>query len=76
MEIEGDGEKMTVPAGASLPDGSDEATLPDINFDDGKLSKHLQHVSFVDIVQRIKQISIVMLGLMLKKPLPLLECEH
>ncbi|KAF7784425.1 hypothetical protein Agabi119p4_590 [Agaricus bisporus var. burnettii] len=34
MEIEGDGEKMTVPAGASLPDGSDEATLPDINFDD------------------------------------------
>ncbi|KAF9452648.1 hypothetical protein P691DRAFT_696592 [Macrolepiota fuliginosa MF-IS2] len=33
MEIEGDGEKMPVPAGAELVDG-DQINLPDINFDD------------------------------------------
>jgi hypothetical protein len=40
MEIEGDGEQLPMPAGASLVDGSDGAILPDINFDDGKLNKH------------------------------------
>ncbi|KXN89905.1 Putative DNA helicase INO80 [Leucoagaricus sp. SymC.cos] len=34
MEIEGDGEQIPVPAGVNVPDGSDTANLPEINFDD------------------------------------------
>jgi hypothetical protein len=39
MEIEGDGEHLPMPAGASLVDNDGDA-LPDINFDDGKFNRH------------------------------------